>query len=96
MVPAMSNESPNASEVAITAKLQHPAIVPVYAPGLPLAMAALQRVFGYCAAFWVVPLCAGAAIWLAFVLGDQVFGRPDIALAPAPLATAAVRGAPLP
>src|SRR6266542_1920450 len=35
----------------------HDAMAPVYAPGLPLLMALLQAVFGYCAAFWVVPIC---------------------------------------
>src|SRR5689334_1552344 len=33
------------------------AIVPIYAPGLPLLMAAAQRIVGFCGAFLVVPLC---------------------------------------
>ena len=33
------------------------AIVPLYAPGLPLLMALCQLIAGYCGAFLVVPLC---------------------------------------
>jgi hypothetical protein len=56
------------------------AITPVYAPGYPLLIALLQALFGFCAAFWVVPICAGAAVWLTYALGLRVFGRPDIGL----------------
>jgi hypothetical protein len=56
------------------------AITPVYAPGFPLLIALLQALFGFCAAFWVVPICAGATIWLTYALGQRVFGRPDVAL----------------
>jgi len=59
---------------------QRDAIAPVYAPGLPLLMAILQALFGYCAAFWVVPICGAAAVWLTYALGRQLFGRPGIAL----------------
>src|SRR6185295_2264694 len=52
------------------------AIAPLYPPGLPIAMALLQSVFGYCAAFLVVPISAAAAVALTFVLGLRLFGRP--------------------
>lgn len=56
------------------------AIVPVYAPGLPLLMAALQLVAGYCGAFLVVPLSGALTIWLTFVLGRRLFDAPGVAL----------------
>jgi hypothetical protein len=51
------------------------AVAPLYPPGLPLAMAVLQSVFGYCAAFAVLPISAAAAVALTFVLGMGVCGR---------------------
>src|SRR3954469_25863065 len=42
------------------------AIVPLYAPGLPLLMALLQLLGGYCGAFFVVPLCGALTIWLTY------------------------------
>ena len=57
------------------------AIAPVYAVGLPLLMLALQVPFGFCAGFWIVPLCAGAAVWLTYVLGCRLFDREGLALA---------------
>jgi len=54
--------------------------VPMYAPGLPLLMAAAQTVGGFCAAFTVVPLCGALTIWLTFVLGRRIFDPPAIAL----------------
>ena len=56
------------------------AIVPVYAPGLPLLMALLQAIAGSCGAFLVVPLCGALTIWLTFTLGRQLFEPPAIAL----------------
>lgn len=56
------------------------AIAPVYPPGLPLLMALFQTFFGYCATFWVVPLCAAAAVWITYALGRRIFERTDIAL----------------
>ena len=56
------------------------AIVPLYAPGLPLLMAAFQLAAGYCGAFIVVPLCGALTIWLTFVLGRRLFDAPGIAL----------------
>ncbi|HMF97168.1 MAG TPA: hypothetical protein VKE96_22875 [Vicinamibacterales bacterium] len=54
--------------------------VPLYAPGLPLLMAAAQAIAGFCAAFAVVPLCGALTIWLTFVLGGRMFPGPAIAL----------------
>jgi hypothetical protein len=47
------------------------AIVPAYPPGLPLLMAAAQIAGGACAAYFVVPLAAGAAVWFCYVLGRR-------------------------
>ncbi|HXW05024.1 MAG TPA: glycosyltransferase family 39 protein [Vicinamibacterales bacterium] len=49
-------------------------IVPSYAPGLPLLMAAFRRVGGSEAVYAVVPLLAGATIWLTFLLGRRLLG----------------------
>ena len=62
--------------------------VPLYAPGLPLLMAAAQAIAGFCAAFAIVPLCGALTVWLTFVLGRQLFGPPRIALAGASLVAA--------
>jgi hypothetical protein len=56
------------------------AIVPLYAPGLPLLMALFQVIAGYCGAFLVVPLCGALTIWSTYALGRHVFGGPGIAL----------------
>jgi hypothetical protein len=59
------------------------AIVPLYAPGLPLLMALVHIVAGQCGAFLVVPLCGALTIWLTFVLGRRVFDAPGIGLSAA-------------
>src|SRR5438874_2420247 len=56
------------------------AIVPLYAPGLPLLMAAFQLAGGFCAAFLVVPIAGALTVWLTYVLGCRVFGAPTVAL----------------
>ena len=48
-------------------------MVPTYAPGLPLLMAA-ALVFGACGPFLVVPACAGLLVWLTFLLGRRTGG----------------------
>jgi hypothetical protein len=48
-------------------------MVPTYAPGLPLMMAAAS-VFGDCGPFLVVPLCAALVVWLTFLLGRRTAG----------------------
>jgi len=64
------------------------AIVPLYAPGLPLLMALFQIITGYCGAFLVVPLCGALTIWLTYALGRRVFDTPGIALWSAALVAA--------
>ena len=49
-------------------------IVPTYSPGLPMLMALFRRAAGEGAVFYVVPLLAGASIWLVFVLGKRLSG----------------------
>lgn len=56
------------------------AIVPVYAPGLPLLMALGQLIAGYCGAFVVVPLCGALTTWCTWRLGRRLFDAPGIAL----------------
>lgn len=48
-------------------------MVPTYAPGLPLMMAA-ALVFGACGPFWVVPICSALLVWLTFLLGRRTSG----------------------
>jgi hypothetical protein len=55
-------------------------IVPTYAPGLPLLMASLARPFGMRAAFVVVPLLGGLAVWSTYRLGVRVSRSHDCAL----------------
>jgi hypothetical protein len=43
-------------------------------------MAAAQRVFGFCAAYVVVPICAGLTVWFTYLLGLRVFEQRAIAL----------------
>src|SRR6266850_3867002 len=52
------------------------AVAPLYPPGLPLVMALFQRVFGYCGAFFIVPIATAAVVALTFVLGLRMFDRP--------------------
>jgi hypothetical protein len=59
---------------------QPDAIVPLYAPGLPLLMASFQVIAGYCGAFLVVPLSGALTIWVTYVLGRRLFDAPGIAL----------------
>jgi hypothetical protein len=57
-------------------------IVPVYPAGLSLLMAAARLAFGYCAIFWVVPLCGGAAVIATYAIGCRI-ERPAVGLAAA-------------
>lgn len=50
-------------------------IVPTYAPGLPMLMALAQAAFGPGAKYFVVPLCAAAAVWLTYLLGARLYDR---------------------
>ena len=49
-------------------------IVPIYSPGLPLVMAAFQRINGRNAVFYVVPLLGAIAVWMTGRLGTKVHG----------------------
>jgi 4-amino-4-deoxy-L-arabinose transferase-like glycosyltransferase len=49
-------------------------IVPVYSPGLPMAMATFKLVAGPGARFLVVPLLAGLAVWATYLMGIRVGG----------------------
>ena len=47
-------------------------IVPTYAPGLPLLMAAAQLVGGHCAAFWIVPLSGALLVLATYGIGRRL------------------------
>ena len=49
-------------------------LVPTYAPGLPLTMAAFERIAGMNAVYAVMPLLAAIAVWFAYRLGSQLVG----------------------
>jgi oligosaccharyl transferase STT3 subunit len=61
--------------------------VPMCAPGYPLLMALPRAIAGRTAAFWIVPLMGGLAVWLTFVLGRRVCGPSAGLFAAAVLAT---------
>ncbi len=65
-------------------------MVPIYAPGLPLLMAALRSVLGETGAYLVVPLCGGAAVYLTFRLGRLWLDRTTGLAAAALVATSPV------
>ena len=47
------------------------AIVPSYAPGLPLLMALAERLAGACGPYYVVPLLGGLCVWCCYLLGRR-------------------------
>lgn len=47
-------------------------IVPAYAPGLPVAMAAAKALAGPCAVFWIVPIAAGLLVFATYVIGARL------------------------
>ena len=47
------------------------AIVPSYAPGLPLLMALAERLAGACGPYYVVPILGGLCVWCCFLLGRR-------------------------
>ena len=49
-------------------------LVPTYAPGMPLTMAALERIAGMNAVYVVMPALAAIAVWCAYRLGVQLSG----------------------
>jgi hypothetical protein len=50
------------------------ALVPSYAPGLPMLMAVFERVGGNNAVFLVMPLLAGLGVWATYRLGTLLSG----------------------
>jgi hypothetical protein len=50
-------------------------IVPLYPPGLPMAMAAAGLAFGREAIFLVVPVCGGLLVYFAYALGRLIGDR---------------------
>jgi hypothetical protein len=63
------------------------AIVPVYAPGLPLLMALGTLLMGACGPFVVVPLTAAGLVWLTYRLGARIRSRASGVTAAALMAT---------
>lgn len=49
------------------------AIVPTYAPGLPIAMALAQAVVGPSGPYLLGPVAAGLTVWLTFLVGRRWF-----------------------
>ena len=49
-------------------------IVPTYAPGLPVMMAAFSKVAGPCGPFLVTPICAALTVAFAYLLGARLSG----------------------
>jgi hypothetical protein len=49
-------------------------LVPTYAPGLPMMMAAFQAVGGRDAVYYVVPLLGALAVWMTYLLGACLAG----------------------
>jgi hypothetical protein len=47
-------------------------IVPTYPAGLPITMAAAIVIAGPTAAYFVIPLFAGASVWLTYLLGVRI------------------------
>jgi Dolichyl-phosphate-mannose-protein mannosyltransferase len=47
-------------------------IVPTYPAGLPIAMAIAIKIGGPSAAYFVVPLFGGLAVWLTYILGVRI------------------------
>jgi hypothetical protein len=47
------------------------AIVPSYAPGLPLLMALTERVAGDCGPYYVVPVLGGLCVWCCHLIGRR-------------------------
>lgn len=48
------------------------ALAPVYAPGLPLLMAAAKTIAGHCAMFLVTPLSGTLLVWMTFAIGRRL------------------------
>ena len=55
-------------------------IVPVYAPGLPMLMAAAKALIGQCGLFLIVPLSGGVLVFATYLIGARI-GRPLVGVA---------------
>jgi hypothetical protein len=62
-------------------------LVPVYPPGLPMAMGLGERLGGHRAAFLLVPLLGRLAVWTTFLMGRRVADHPTGLVASILLAT---------
>jgi hypothetical protein len=62
-------------------------MVPIYAPGYPILMAALALLGGRDAVFFVVPLLGGLAVWATYLMGSRLAGGAVGAVAALMLAT---------
>jgi Dolichyl-phosphate-mannose-protein mannosyltransferase len=51
------------------------AIVPTYAPGLPILMAMALRVAGACGPFLIVPIAAAVLVWSTYLTGRRIGAR---------------------
>jgi hypothetical protein len=60
-------------------------IVPTYAPGLPILMAALMFPFGECGPYLVVPLLGGLLVWVTYKIGERVTSSRPLGFAAAVL-----------
>jgi hypothetical protein len=56
------------------ASLDGQGLVPTYSPGLPLAMALVEKVAGRSAVYVVLPGLAALAIWFTYLLGRRAHG----------------------
>lgn len=65
------------------------AVVPTYAVGYPLTLAAAKRIGGHAAMFVVTPLAAGLLVWTTFLLGVRLGRAGEGALAALFVATSA-------
>ena len=63
------------------------ALVPVYAPGLPMVMSVFERVGGMDAVYLVVPILAGLAVWMTYAIGRSLVGELGGSIAAVFLAT---------
>jgi hypothetical protein len=50
-------------------------LVPTYSAGFPMQMALMERLGPSGSMFYVMPLLAGVAVWMTYVLGNMIAGR---------------------
>jgi hypothetical protein len=69
-----TNALQSAAPTGYAVDATHTNLVPSYSPGLPLAMAAFERIGGRNAVFYVVPLFGSLTVWATYVLGRRLAG----------------------